>query len=233
MRIKCNRVSFRSIILTATMSVISLTGLYGQNIKFGVFADPLICWFSSDTKLTVNEGSRAGFNFGMTFNKYFSKNYSFSTGISLLNAGGNLHHSDTILMVFNNFTTKVNPGEVINYKIQYIDIPLGLRFESNQIGYLTFFTDIGLDPKIMVSGKIDIPSHSILKETATKEINPFTMSYHIMTGIEYSLGGNTALVIGIGYENNFIDITKDYANQGQPSDKIAQNIVRFRLGVNF
>jgi hypothetical protein len=52
-----------------------------------------------------------------------------------------------------------------------------------------------------------------------------------MTGIEYSLGGNTALVFGLGYENNFIDITKDLNNQ--PNDRIAQNIFRFRLGVNF
>ena len=231
MRINGKGAGLRSIILTVTLSVVSLTGLLGQNIKFGVFADPLICWFSSDTKLTVNDGSRAGFNFGITFNKYFSKNYSFSSGISILNTGGNLHHSDTIVLVFNNFTTKVKPGEAINYKVQYIDIPLGLKFESNQIGYLTFFTDIGLDPKFMVSGKVDIPSESISKEAATKEINWFTMSYHIMTGIEYSLGGNTALVLGLGYENNFIDITKDLVTQ--PNDRIAQNIVRFRLGVNF
>jgi hypothetical protein len=231
MRLKGNGVALRTIILATALSVVSLSGLMGQNIKFGVFADPLICWFSSDMKLTVNEGSRAGFNFGVTFNKYFDKNYSFSTGISLMNSGGNLHNTDTIVMVFNNYTTKVNPGEVVSYRIQYINIPLGLKFESNQIGYVTFFTDIGLDPKFMIGGKVDIPSQSISKETATKEINPFTMSYHIMAGINYSLGGNTAFVLGLGYENNFIDITKDIENQ--PKDRIRQNIIRFRLGVNF
>jgi hypothetical protein len=213
------------------MSATALSAIQAQNIKFGVFADPLICWFSSDTKMTVNEGSRAGFNFGLTFNKYFAKNYSFSTGISIMNAGGNLHNTDTIVMVFNNFKTTVKPGEIVTYRIQYIDVPLGLKFESNQIGYLTFFTDIGLDPKFVIGGKVDIPSESIAKETATKEINPFTMSYHIMAGIQYSLGASTALVFGLGYENNFIDITKDLENQ--PSDRIRQNIIRFRLGVNF
>ena len=201
------------------------------NIRFGVFADPLITWFSSDTKITANEGSRAGFNFGVSLNKYFSKNYSFSTGLSLMIAGGNLHHSDTIPMYFNNYTVKVNPGQVIDYRIQYIDIPLGLKFETNQIGYITYFTDAGFDPKIMISSKVDIPSQSISKEVATKEVGFFTLSYHIMTGIEYSLGGNTAFIFGIGYENNFIDITRD--REKQPKDRIAQNIIRFRLGVNF
>jgi hypothetical protein len=221
----------RTIILSATLSLAAVSELRAQDIKFGVFADPLICWFSSDTKLTVSEGSRAGFNFGFTFNKYFTKNYSFSTGLSLLLAGGNLHNTDTITMDFNNFKTVVKPGEVVNYSIRYIDIPLGLKFESNQIGYMTFFTDLGFDPKFVVGGTVDIPAESIARENARKEINSFTMSYHIMTGIEYSLGGNTALVFGLGYENNFIDITKDV--EDQPSDKIAQNIVRFRLGVNF
>lgn len=231
MRTASGKITAGKTILIAALLATPLPGLKAQNIRFGVFADPLICWYSSDTKITVNEGSRAGFNFGFTFNKYFTKNYSFSTGMSLLSAGGNLHNTDTVVMVFNNYIAKVNPGQVINYKIQYLAIPIGLKFESNQIGYLTFFTDIGIDPKIMVGGKVSIPSLKIEKEAATKEINPFTMSYHIMTGIEYSFGGNTALVFGLGYENNFVDITKDL--EKQPKDRITQNIVRFRLGVNF
>lgn len=231
MRKEKQGIFFRTVILTTALFLVSLSDLKAQNIKFGVFADPLISWFSSDTKMTINKGSRAGFNFGFTFNKYFSKNYSFSTGLSILNAGGRLYNTDTIVMVFKNYTTKVKPGEAVDYRIQYIDIPLGLKFESNQIGYITFFTDLGIDPKFVVGGKVDIPAEAITRETATKEINSFNLSYHLMTGIEYSLGGNTAIVFGIGYENNFIDITKDINNQ--PQDRISQNIIRFRFGVNF
>jgi hypothetical protein len=225
----------RKTVLQATVVLFMLTAsgnaLKAQDIRFGVFADPMISWFSSDTKVTSNEGSRAGFNFGFTFNRYFSKNYSFSSGLSLLSAGGSLHNSDTLVMYFNNYNAKVSPGQAVNYRIQYLDIPIGLKFESNQIGYITFFTDLGIDAKIRVSGKVDIPSLNISKETATKEISPFAMSYHIMTGIEYSLGGNTEVVLGIGYENNFIDVTRDLA--GQPKDRITQNLIRFRLGFNF
>jgi hypothetical protein len=222
---------FRTIMLSTALSFVLMTGVRGQNLRFGVFADPLICWYSSNTQLTVNDGTRAGFNFGVTLNKYFTKNYSFSTGLSLLIAGGNLHNTNAVKMDLNDTTYSIKPGEVVNYRIQYIDIPLGLKFETNQIGYVTFFTDLGFDPKFVVGGTVDIPTESIARESAGKEINRFTMSYHIMTGIEYSLGGNTALVFGLGYENNFIDITKDVENQ--PPDKIAMNIVRFRRGVNF
>jgi hypothetical protein len=59
----------------------------------------------------------------------------------------------------------------------------------------------------------------------------FNLSYHITAGIEYSLGGTTAIVAGLNFDNNFLDITKDNGNQ--PVDKISQRIISFRLGVNF
>jgi len=218
-----------------TIIILFLTGkgLIAQekNIKFGVFVDPLIGWFSSDNKETKNDGSRAGLNFGFTFNRYFDKNYSFSTGLSLLNAGGRLTGVDTVEMVFNNFKTKVAPGESMIYRIQYINIPIGLKFESNQIGYTRFFTDLGLDAKVVLGGKIDIPSEDIKKESASDELNTFNLGYHLMVGLGYSLGGNTEFVFGIGYENNFLDITNDINNQAV--DRIKHHILRFRFGINF
>jgi hypothetical protein len=202
-----------------------------KNIRFGVFADPVIGWFSSDTKVTKNDGSRAGINFGFTFNKYFGENYSFSTGLSLLNAGGRLTGTDTVEMVFSNFKTEVMPGESMIYRIQYLNIPLGLQFESNQIGYIRFFTDLGLDTKVVVGSKVDIPSEGIEKEAAGEEVNTFNLGYHLMAGIEYSLGGNTEMVFGLGYENNFLDLTNDINDQA--TDRIRHNIFRFRIGINF
>lgn len=218
-------------VLTLTI-FLSAGNLCAQKIKFGVFADPVISWFSTDTRETKNEGSRAGFNFGFTFNQYFAKNYSFSTGISLLSAGGRLVNPDsTIFMRFNNFSTEVLKGHAVVYRIQYLSFPIGLKFESNQIGYLTIFADVGMDPKIVVGGKVDIPSAGVSGESAIKEINGFNLSYHIMGGIEYSLGGTSALVFGLGFENNFLDVTKDINRQ--PIDRVSHKILKFRIGFNF
>ena len=213
--------------------IITLTSVNvnAQNIRFGVFADPVISWFSSDTKETANDGARAGFNFGFTFNKYFSSNYSFSTGINIMNAGGRIANSDTIEMVFNNFNTEVPAGSSVVYRIQYLCIPAGLKFETNQIGYLRFYTDIGIDPKIVIGGKVDIAEAGIEGETAMKELKPINLAYHIMAGIGYSLGGNTEIVLGLGYENNFLDISDDI--NLQPKDRLSQHILRFRFGINF
>ncbi len=207
-----------------------------QKIGFGIHFDPVISWFSSDIKEVINDGARPGFNFGLTFNNYFSPNYSFSTGISLLNAGGRLVSQDTTVMEFTSLKkililTTVLPNEAVVYKIQYLSIPLGLKLQTNQIGYLTFFTDLGLDPKVVIGGKTDIPSLYIEDEKAMNELRMFNLSYHITAGIEYSLGGTTAMVLGLNFDNNFLDITKD--NGDQPVDKVSHKILSFRIGVNF
>jgi len=202
-----------------------------QKISFGIHADPVISWFSSDIGKVRNNGARPGFNFGMTYNKYFTANYSFSTGISLLNAGGRLVSSDTTIMDFSNFKSTVLPEKPVVYKIQYLVFPVGLKLQTNEIGYFTFFSDLGFDPKIVINRKVDIPSLGITRENASKELKMFNLSYHITAGIEYSLGGSTALVFGLNFDNNFLDITKD--NESQPTDKVSQKILSFRFGINF
>jgi hypothetical protein len=202
-----------------------------QKISFGIHADPVISWFSTDSKIVKNDGTRPGFSFGLTYNKFFTPNYSFSSGISLVSAGGRLVSSDTTVMHFSNFNSTVLPGNPVVYKIQYLVIPVGLKLQTNQIGYLTFFSDLGLDPKVVINRKADIPSAKISNENASDELRIFNLSYHIGGGIEYSLGGNTALVLGLIFDNNFLDITKDNGNQ--PIDKVSHKMLNFRLGVNF
>jgi hypothetical protein len=203
--------------------------------KFGVHADPMITWFGSDNSVVVNKGARPGFNFGVSVYRYFGPNYSFSTGINLISAGGRLLSSDTTIFYISHSQSlklvKVNPGEAIVYKIQYLSVPLGLKLQTNQIGYITFFTDLGVDPKVVIGGKADIPSRNIKGENAMQEIRMFNMSYHIIAGIEYGVGGNTTVVLGLGFDNNFLDITREKGNQ--PVDKITHKLLSIRLGVNF
>jgi len=233
-KIVCSQgsVSVVKIIMVTVLMIFTSSFSYGQQkIGFGIHVDPAVSWFASDISSVKNEGARPGFNFGLTFNRYFSTNYSFSSGISLINAGGKLTSTDTTEMEFTSFTSTVLPGDAVVYKIQYLAIPLGLKLQTNQIGYITFFSDIGLDPKIVIGGKADIPSLDITGEKAINELRVFNLSYHFTAGIEYSLGGNTAMVLGLNFDNNFLDITKD--NAGQPEDKVSHKILSFKIGINF
>jgi len=200
-----------------------------EKIGFGVHIDPLIGWFTSDIRNVTPAGARAGLNFGLTFNRYFRENYAFSAGVSLITAGGSLLYRDSTILNLSKPTELIpgNKGVVVNYNIKYLAVPFGLKLQSNQIGYVRFFTDIGLDPKFVLGGKAEIPAMKISKENADSELKSFNMGYHITGGIEYSLGGTTAVVLGLNFDSNFIDITD------QPLDKILHKMLGFRLGLNF
>jgi hypothetical protein len=211
-----------------------LAAQQGTGLSFGLHADPVICWFCSDINKVSNEGARPGFNFGFSVNKYFGPNYSFSSGINLISAGGRLVSDEATIFELDKYETEtvtVAANEAIVYKIQYLSVPFGLKLQTNQIGYMTFFSDFGLDPKVVIGGKADIPSLDIKGEKANSELNLFNLSYHITAGMEYSLGGSTAAVLGLGFDNNFLDITKD--NGVQPDDKTTHRLISFRLGIIF
>ncbi|HLP72605.1 MAG TPA: porin family protein [Bacteroidales bacterium] len=217
--------------LVATMSLCAFAQDDEGRISFGLHFDPVVAWFRSDVNQTINKGARPGFNIGLTFDRYFTSNYAFSTGINIISAGGRLLSTDTLLMQYNNFTEVVNPGVPVVYKIQYLSIPVGLKLQTNEIGYVKVFTNIGLDPKFVIGGKNDIPQLDIKNESAGKELKKINIGWHITGGIEYSLGGSTSLQVGLNYENNFLDITKD--NGKQPRDKVTHKMLGLRLGLNF
>ncbi len=204
---------------------------FSQEIQIGLYTEPLISWFSSDTDLSVNDGARPGLAFGLTYDRYFARNYAFSSGISIINASGRLSYSDTLLIRFKNSETELNAGDNITYRIQYLSVPLGIKLKTNQIGYMTFFANTGISPKVIIGGKGDMPSKNIEKVNVTEELRLFNLGYYITIGTEYSLSGRTAIVLGIAYEDNFMDVTKDYP--GQPEDKISHHMLRFRIGLNF
>jgi hypothetical protein len=166
-----------------------LAAQQGTGLSFGLHADPVICWFGSDINKVSNEGARPGFNFGFSVNKYFGPNYSFSSGINLISAGGRLVSDEATIFELDKYETEtvtVAANEAIVYKIQYLSVPFGLKLQTNQIGYMTFFSDFGLDPKVVIGGKADIPSLDIKGEKANSELNLFNLSYHITAGMEFS-----------------------------------------------
>lgn len=203
-------------------------------ISFSLHFDPLISWFSTDNFDTRSDGVIPGFNLGISYNKYFSPNYSFSSGLNILNTGGSLINRGTTRFELKNYYSTiltVQPGEAILYRITYLSVPLGLKLQTNQIGYGRFFTDVGMDPKIVIGGRADIPSLDIKGGNASPELNLFNLSFHIMAGVEYPLTGNNSFIIGIGFEKNLFDITRD--NGDQPSNVVIQKMLSFRIGMTF
>ncbi len=148
-----------------------------------------------------------------------------------MHTGGVQTTSEPVTFLFNNFTTDLQAGQKAVYSTSYINIPLGIRMRTRQIGYISIFSDAGFDPGFLARGTVSIPSENIEKELGSKEIRKFNLGAHLQVGAEYSLGGSTFMIFGLAYEHGLSDVTID--NEGQPDDKSGNRIIRFRLGLFF
>ncbi len=215
----------RYFILIILLPVFS--NIKSQDLRFGVFVDPQFSWITPDARNISRDGIRIGIKGGLIVDKYFARNYAFTTGISISNMGGNLHYKDSVIIETQDTEQTLNPGSRVEYKLQYISVPAGLKFKTNQIGYFTFFAQLGFTPQINIKAKADASDNQIDNENISKELNLLNLSYFFGGGLEYSLGGNTALTGGIIFDNGFIDVLS--------SKKVKETLsfLSVRLGIMF
>ncbi|MFO7924905.1 MAG: porin family protein [Bacteroidales bacterium] len=200
-----------------------------QGLRFSVFADPQISWLKSESRIAENAGIRGGFNAGFEMDNFFSENYALSTGLSLNSLGGKLKFTDSVAFQFDNHADAdtLTPGNIAIYKLQYLNVPLGLKFTTREIGYTTIYVRLGVSGHFNIKSNADISTLNIRNESLDDEIEFFNLSYQFATGIHYSLGGQTAFIAGFEYRHRFLDIA---ANDNY---KALLNSVSLRLGLLF
>jgi len=196
-----------------------------QNFTFTVYGEPQLSWLNADANNVENAGVRMGFNGGLNFDNFFAENYAFSTGISINKIAGKLTYNYDKDFVANDGTYTLDSAGTAEYDLQYIDIPLGLKFKTIEIGYTKFFAHLGLNAQINIKATGTLPDQSNLN--ISEEVNWYNAGYYVGGGIEYSLGGTTAIVVGLTYKNGFLDVTADENN------KATSENVSLRLGILF
>ena len=207
-------------LLIIALILVGINAKAGDKAKLALVATPQLSWLNTDSKSIDDGALMLGFNFGVHSDIFFAPNYAFTTGLTISNLGGKLTYNDEI--TFNNESFLA--GQKIKFKLSYIEIPLGLKLKTNEFRRSIFFGQFGLNP--MVNIKAEDGNNNNISD----EINLINVAYNIGAGIEYSLGGNTALIAGIIYKNGFLDVTKDHNSLGE---KTTLNIINFNLGILF
>jgi hypothetical protein len=202
-----------------------------QDYRYGVYAAPVISWFRTDVEDVSNKGARAGFVLSISAERQLTDNWHFNSGLAYSTASARLVDANDSFFRFSDHTSTVAAGEPVIYKLQYISVPVGIKIKTTEKGYFTYFAEFGLDPKVVINGRVDIPSIGIKGENAMTEIRRFNAGYHLTAGAEYSIDGSTSLVLGFGYETNIFDITKDF--ESLETDRTIHKMLKFIFGINF
>ena len=117
-------------------------------------------WIKPDMQDVDQDGSQFGYTFGIIADLPVSSgNYAFSTGLQLNNIGGGVSYSQEYTVQNPNDSSifAVRSTELSNtYRLQYINIPLTLKLKTNEIGYITYFGQVGFDLGFNIRSKADI-----------------------------------------------------------------------------
>jgi hypothetical protein len=209
--------------------IFNFSGAFGQSmLRLGISIDPIVSWFTVKSGSIEKDGARPGINGGLVIERYFHPNYGFVTGLSISSMGGNLLYRDSVTIhTGDQDYVKLKPGSSVSYNVSYITLPIAIKLKSNEIGYFTYFAQIGFLPQINIGSKARSTGSHLNKDSVPDEISLVNLSYFFGGGIEYNIGGHTSLMAGVFFNNGFADIL---SNNHQ---KAALNFLSLRIGMLF
>ena len=199
-----------------------------SQVRLGAHIDPVFSWFSTKTSDIEKRGAKLGYTGGLIVEYYFAPNYAFVSGLNLTQLGGNLkYQKGTTITTGESDEVGLLPGTTVAFNMKYITLPIALKLKSNEIGYFTYFAELGFTPQVNIGSRASSEGNALNKDNVSKEINALNTAFFFGGGLEYNIGGQTSLVGGIFFNNGFIDILS--ANE----DKAQVNYVNVRFGVMF
>jgi len=197
-----------------------------NDIRFGFQISPNLTWINSNDNTINRDGSNIGLRLGVMGEYYFADRYAITGGLGFaFGQGGGLKHdiggnffseSELSNPNLNSGQKPLPDGVVLGYKIQYIEIPLGLKMRTDEIGYFRYFAEIPiftLGFRAQSRGSIEGTGINEEDLDINKDVTPINFSWGLGGGVEYSFTSNAVLIAGLYYNNSFIDLTDNNANQ--------------------
>jgi len=220
----------KKIILYLTAVVLTTTAMaQSKKWKIALHVDPNVSWIKPDSKYITGGDNMMNFGFGVAIDKMFTDNYAIGTGFNVINCGGQLSYFQERITDSGARTVAFMKRD---YKLKYAEIPITLKLRTNEIGYLTYWAQVGVGLGINIKAKsndeidykkVNISTNadslrwadatSILDESIEAEdigddIGIFRTSLIIGGGIEYNLSGDASIVAGVLFDNAFNNILK-------------------------
>jgi opacity protein-like surface antigen len=201
----------RLLVITLLISAFSAKSIDYNRLRFAIVAVPNLTWLNANAESIHKKGSEGGFNFGLETDYFFADNYALNTGLQMCYINSSLKY-DSGSMLDDKF--KFNTTD-LNYFINYLKLPIGFKFLSDNIGDYNIYAQLGVQLQFKISaegttsgGKLTNTDKNedehIKSRKLNDEINPVNLSYYVGAGMEYYFVGKTAVQLGIRYEHGLV-----------------------------
>ena len=156
--------------------------------------------------------------FGLTVDFPIKDNVAFSSGINYAPKKASIVYEGNS----GNFSGREN------YRLQYLQIPLLIRFSTNEIvpGIKIYFTT-------GFAGEIKVFEESNERDPIiVQKFRPIDASFNLGSGIELSIGPDTIIYGGLAYYRGLVNSVKD-AIASDADLKINNDLIGIEVGVRF
>ncbi len=228
MRLFRNR-NFMKKLIGSLLALAFVSGAFAQDfqkIRFGVQVKPNVSWFKSKNANAMSDGVRVNWGAGIVADFHFAELYSFSTGLTVDNQSGKLTYTEKV------FNDKDDQWTIVEYQrkysLRYIEVPILLKLQTKEIGYMTYFLNVGMGLSAnwaaTASGdrnlkyihgtddQGDLDWHVQNERVEETKINVrddfklFRTSVIVGGGVEYNVNSGTSIIIGVSYNGGFSNI---------------------------
>ncbi len=226
-----------ALILLIAFAFTAKTEVSSQSFRLGLKGSPSLAWFKSETDNYDSEGVRLGFSYGLISEFVLAEQYTFATGINVTYFGGKLSFP-----VGEQNNPEVDlPMVERTYRLQNLEVPLTLKMKTREIGYNTYFAKFGFGGSVNLTARANDeyynPANSNTEKADDIDIKGdtplFRVSMILGLGLEHSLGGTTALIGGITFNNGFTNILKGKDFAGLRNQQARANYLELSIGVLF
>lgn len=204
--------------LFAQETTASVTNIDSKKFRFGVFVAPTMSWMRPTTDKTddgqyapKNNGSKLGFTYGLMAEYNFAENYAIVTGLQVNMTGGKITSN-----YLGSEKTSVVTAADFNYRLNYLEIPVGLKLRTDPISGFRFFGQLGLTTGFNIAkkatytvnyldgnNKAQVSKGENEKIKGTLAIAPVMFTMNIGAGAEYPINNKLAAYVGLFFNNGF------------------------------
>lgn len=187
-----------TLILTAIF-VFTIATLKSQDspskLSIGAGGGIGLSWFKSKNAEFRNNGVSPSYNYALNVDYNFAKNYTFRSGLGMRYLGGKLAYDSTEAIEIER-----------KYRLQYLEIPLHLVLKTNQIGYLTYSVNFGLNNQFRITSMgeeefTDGTQTHITEGIDFKEtVRFYNLGFRFGFGVDYEISNSFAAFGVLSYD---------------------------------
>lgn len=205
------------------VSILGLTNSFaqeeGNKISIGVHGNSGLSWMSTQTSDYESEGAKFSYGFGAKLDYRFAKNYYIGSGFDINFVGGKLLYPYQNISLNSSNVLDTNYGIMHrNYDIKYLDIPLNLTLKTKEIGYFTYFVQLGFVGSFRLTSyandKFDYIENGVDKNEPLDNIDIkndygfMRAGFNVGLGTEFNLNNSISFYGKVLFTNGATDVLR-------------------------